>query len=460
MKMSKTEMLLHSITRLLRRDATSHIKRLLEKSHPSEIAAVVRQLPTEDGMAVMLELKDMENEPETFVELEGKFLQAYIEHTDNKAHVAEIMHRLPEDEVAALLSDIDDDVAVEILSLTKESTQEEVTEILQYGEDTCGRNMAVNVFSLNQNMKAKEAIEAIQNSDNIESIFYVYIVDDFTRLVGVVSLRQILQVKPSRDIKEIMTRDVVKVNVFDKQERAAQLVEEYNFVSLPVVDDTGHLLGMVTVDDVIDYIRDEAQEEVMNMAGVEAEAIDDFSYFRSFLSRIIWFGLLFLGGILSSEIILYFFPDLPEAILPLCFAPLVLRLGGSASTQITTLTQQAVLNVEIEHERALRALWGQIFVMTLVSILLALWLTIYGVLRFQQLPVVPLGIGVGLVMVTVFAMLIGLIVPIIFEKLRFDSLKASSRFIHFLMDGFSLLVFFQFLMFWHEHREEVAQFLY
>ncbi len=440
-------MLHHSITRLLNRNADANIRRILEKSHPSEIAAVIRELPDEDGVHVIGQIKDTNQEPETFVELEGKFVQTYIDITSDKAHIAKVMQELPEDEVAALLAELEEETKEEILSLMKKSTKEEVTEILQYAEDTCGRIMAVNVHKFEQNIMAKEAISQIQNTKNVESIYYIYVVDEDECIVGVISLRQLLQVQGSRKLKDFMSRDVVKMNVFDSQEKAANYVEEYNFVSLPVEDDEGKLVGMVTVDDVIDYIRDEAQDDVLQMAGVEAEAIEDFSYWRAFGSRTLWYGLLFIGGILCSEIILYYFKFFPKEIALLCFAPLVLRLGGSMATQTHTFVTQGILEVDIERSRAIKAFWGQIMITLLVAILLSVAVFSYSYFRFENLMMFSLGLGLGVVMVTVISISIGLLIPLIFQKLNFDPQPASSRFIHFLMDAISLLVYFRFLLF-------------
>lgn len=450
MKVNRTKILFDTINRLSRRDATEHIRRLLLKSHPSEIAAVVRQLPgEEDGVDLMVKIKDSDKEPLTFVELESHFFKTYLEQTDDKVHVAEVLQKLPEDEAAALLSAFDEEIRQEILSLMKGSIQEEVKEILQYADETCGRIMAINTFHLNQNVTSREAIEQIQKSSHMESLFYIYVVDESEKLTGVVSLRQVLQVEPDRKLKDFMIRDVVRVNVYDSQERAAHFVEEYNFVSLPVVDDDGRLVGVVTVDDVLDYIRDEAQEEVLQMAGVEPEALGDFSYVRAFWFRVLWYGLLLIGGILCSEIILYFFSGYPKTIIYLSFAPLILRLGGSIATQNITFIHQGIISKEIERSRAFKALWGQNLITLLVAVFLALLVTAYGCLRLSHHILIPLGMGFSLMIVVLVSILVGLFMPFIFQRVRFDSLKASSRFVHFLMDALSLYVFFLILSIWN-----------
>jgi magnesium transporter len=448
-------MLLESISRLSRRSANAHIRRLLLKSHPSEIAEVIRHLSLDEGIKVLNHIKNSKQEPQTFAELEGGFLQTYLEHTSDKVHVAEVLQKLPEDETAGLLADVDEEQAQEILSLMHGETQEEVKEILQYGEDTCGRIMAVNVFALDQGLTAKEAISEIQQSSNLESLFYVYIIDEFENLVGVVSMRQVLQVEPERKLKDFMNREMVRANVYDSQEKAANYVEEYNFVSLPVVDDQGKLVGMVTVDDVIDYIRDEAQDEVLQLAGVEPEAIDDFSYSRAFWSRLLWFGLLFIGGILSSEIILHFFASYPREFIYLCFVPLVLRMGGSVATQCITFVHQGIINVDIEKSRAKKALWGQNFITFLVVVFLGGVVFSYAYFRLDNDMWFSISLSLALLLVSFVSMLLGTALPFAFNRIKFDSLLASSRFVHFLMDALSLYVYFQFLWLWQENHISV-----
>lgn len=448
MKINKSQMLLDSVVRLLRRDASSHIKRLLAKSHPSEIAFVVRQLSEADAIIVVNQIRDSEKESPAFAELGGKFIETYVGRTGDKEHIASVLNRLPKDEAAQLLAEAGEEAAQEILSLMSQSSQQGVSELLEYGEETCGRIMAVNVFALNQNFTAGEAIQEIQKGQNLESLFYIYIIDDYRNLVGVVNMRQLLQVNPQRALKDFMTPDVIAVNRYDSQERAAHLVEEYNFVSLPVVNDEGRLMGMVTVDDVIDYIRDEAQEEVLQLAGVEPEAIEDFSLWRALGSKLGWYGLLFLGGVLCSEIILYFFRHFPREVAYLCFAPLVLRLGGSVATQSVTMVYQGILSRDVERGRAVKALWGQSGMALAVAFFLAVAIFVYAHFRFANPLHVPLGLATGLVVVTLFSTVAGLVLPFVFHHVRFDPLQASSRFVHFLMDALNLLVFFKFLRLW------------
>lgn len=458
MKINKSELLLHSVTRLLRRDANANIKRLLVKSHPSEIAAVVRQLSDDEGVQVMVQLAGTEKEVDTFVELEGKFLETYLLQTENHTHVAEVLGKMAEDEAAGLLAELDDELAQKLISLLKGDAREEVNEILQYGEETCGRIMAVNVLCMHKDKTAADAINEIQKSSGLESLFYIYIVDDLEKLVGVVSLRQILQVRPDRVLKSFMTQELIYVNVYDSQEKAADFVEEYNFVSLPVVDDEGVLVGLVTVDDVIDYIRDEAQEEVLQLAGVEPEAIEDFSYWRSFTARAFWYGLLFIGGVFCSEIVLHFFSNFPKETVFLCFAPLILRLGGSLSIQSMTIIDQGILNRDIERSRAVKAVWGQHGITLFVVLLLAIAVFAYGQLRIVSDVITPLGLSLGLVAVSLFAIGAGSLLPFIFDKLKMDPLQSSSRFVHFLMDALSLLIFFQFLWMWESRLAVMANY--
>lgn len=448
MEVKKAEILLDTIKRLTRRNARTNIRRLLLKSHPSEVAGVIRQLPDHEGVGLISEIRGSDIEAETFSELGGSFLETYLSRADDKSHIAEVLQRLPEDEAAKLLADIDKELTAEIMGLMHVGTQAEVAEILQYDENTCGRIMAVNVFTLNQNLTAREAINEIQNTSSPESLFYIYVIDDFENLVGVISLRQLLQVDKEFKLADFMIRDVIRVHAYQTQEEAAHYIEEYNYVCLPVVNETGKLIGMVTVDDIIDYIRDEAQDDVLQMAGVEKEAIEDFSFKRAFLSRGFWYLLLFVGGVLTSELIISFFPNFPESIYLLSFAPLVLRLGGSIATQTSTFLHQGVLSDDIERGRAVRALWGQNAVTLAVSGLLATATFLFSILFHPGLTAYALGVSLGLMVVALCAMILGHVVPYLSAKIRVDSFKVSSRFFHFTMDVLSLLIFFVFVWRW------------
>jgi magnesium transporter len=449
MRVKKSKILYDSITRLLRRRAHGNIRRMLLKSHPSEIASVVRQFPTEEAILLMEEIRDSDVEAKTFSELESAFLGSYLSARDDKVHMAEVLQKLPDDEAAALLADLPSLLVQEILSLMKGSTQAEVNEILQYAENSCGRIMAVNVTPLNQDSTAAQAIGHIQSQPHTESLFYLYVTDEFGTLVGVVSLKQLLQVEGRRSLKEFMVREVVKVNVYDSQVKAADCIEEYNFVSLPVVDDSGKFMGMVTVDDVIDVIREEAQDEVLEMAGVEPEALEDFSFWRALSARGFWYALLYLGGILSSELILHFFANFSDRIFVLCFAPLAMRLGGSIAFQGMTFVNQGIFNTGMDRGRATQALWGQNVVTLTMGLALSVAVSCYIFFRFDHFDYIAIIMGLSLFFVAVVSALVGIILPFLFRFLRLDPLRASTRFVHFLMDGVSLVIFFKFsLKFW------------
>jgi magnesium transporter len=451
MEIKKSDILLDTVMRLSRRGAHSHIRRLLLKSHPSEVAGVIRQMTDHEGVGLLEQIRNSDVEAKTFSELGGPYLKTYFSLHDDKQHIAEILQRLPEDEAAALLSDLSEDTVKEIMGLMQTTVQAEVSEILEYEEGTCGRIMAVNVLALNQNLTAREAIDAIQRASTPESLFYIYVIDDYENLVGVISLRQLLQRDKNLKLTDIMIRDVVKVTAYQSQEEAAHYIEEYNFVCLPVVNEEGKLAGMVTVDDIIDFIRDEAQDDVLHMAGVEEEAIDDFSYLRAFTSRGFWYFLLLAGGLLSSELILHFFPHFPEEIYLISFGPLALRLGGSIATQTSTFFHQSILNDDIEHGRATRALWAQNWVTIVVAVFLSLCALLYTKLRFPNRMQASIGTALGLLAVTSFSLFIGLAVPYLADKLKLNSLKVSSRFFHFTMDALSLWIFFYFVWRWHHY---------
>lgn len=452
MEFKKSEILLATVKRLTRHSAPAHLKRLLIKSHPSEIAAVVRQLPDDDGVDLMSHIRGHGVEAGTFLELGGSFIETYLslhEHKpEEKKHIAEVLQKLPEDEAAHLLDNIAEDEAREIMSLMHAGTQQEVEEILEYEAGTCGRIMAVNVFALNQNLAAREAIAMIQKTETQESLFYIYVVDDYENLLGVVSLRQLLQVSQDMHLKDFMKREVISVNLYQSQEEAATLIEEYNFVCLPVVDEQGKFRGMVTVDDIIDYLRDEAQDDVLQMAGVVKDDIEDFSFFGGISSRALWYVLLIFGGILSSEIILCFFHGFPREVALLCFSPLVMRLGDSIATQTSTFVCQSLISQDIERGRALRAFWGQNLVTFLMGFMLSAGVFVYIWMRFDHQIKFSLGIALGVVAVTLASIGVGLFVPLLASRLRLDPQKTSSRFVHFLMDVLTLVVFFTLFWLW------------
>jgi len=267
MPVDRSRILLDTAKRLLRRGATGHLHKIVNKTHAADLAAVFRFLTLREQEALFDLVDTVEQKALLFSELEEEILLKLIEDMPADK-IAEILEQMPNDDVADLLGKLSDDRAKALLDLMTKEGSEEVAGLLSYDAETAGGIMLPDFIALKEENTAKEAIEALQKEYvDIEMPFYLYVVDHHDKLAGVISLRQLVVVPPETKLRSIMATDVVSVQTNTDQEEVAKIVARYNVLAVPVVDESNTLVGIVTVDDVIDIIREEATEDILKMAG-------------------------------------------------------------------------------------------------------------------------------------------------------------------------------------------------
>ena len=263
---SRLQFLLESLRKLLRRNAISRVKKVLKKSRNEDVASVMRYLDESQRHQVFDLLASDQDRSETLSELdENLFIE--IVSARPVEHMSQIIALMSVDDQTNLLSHLSEDLKFEILSLLKPEDMAELKEMLDYDRETAAGIMSTEYFSLNEDSTCAEAIIALQDAEDVEMAFYIYVVDQKEKLTGVVSLRALLMNPPQTALNQIKTQDTISVTQDQDQEEVAKLAARYNLLALPVIDDKNKLLGIVTIDDVIDVIREEATEDILKMAG-------------------------------------------------------------------------------------------------------------------------------------------------------------------------------------------------
>ncbi|MDX1707349.1 MAG: magnesium transporter, partial [Desulfobacterales bacterium] len=303
MQTDRNKILLESIKRLLRRGATTHLSNIVTKTHAADLSVVFRSLSISQRHQLFHLITDVEQKGILFSELDVDTFLELIEEIELD-EIVEVFERMPNDDVADLLERLPVEKADAILEKMKKDESAEVEDLLQYENDTAGGIMTPDFIALAEDTTAKEAIKALQKEySEIEMPFYLYVVDDYGKLVGVSSLRQLVLVKPETPLKSFMATDVFSVQTDMDQEEVAKIVARYDILAVPVVDDANRLVGIVTVDDVIDIFRREATEDILKMAGVGEEFVETKSVLKSTRIRLPWLFASCVGGIMAFFII-------------------------------------------------------------------------------------------------------------------------------------------------------------
>src|ERR671911_961186 len=297
----RIDVVLDSVKRLLRIGATANLLNLLQKQHPADLAQVFGSLLDTERQAVFSLLVErsgrlaMEAVSEMGPEEGAKLLTGR-----SAEEIARLLQEIPSDDAAALMNYLPEELSTEVLELMRRRESGQVESLLEYGEQTAGRIMNPQVFALSEDLTVGEAITALQSNRDVEMVFYLYVVDDRRHLVGVTSLRRLLLVAPSTPLKRIMTADIISARVDTDQEEVARQVASYNLLAIPVVDEENKLVGVITVDDVIDVIKEEATEDIYRLAGVAGDERAFTPAGESFRKRLAWLGIKLVKAFVAA----------------------------------------------------------------------------------------------------------------------------------------------------------------
>jgi magnesium transporter len=441
------QLLLESLQKLVRRGADAHVARLLKKARPEDVAIVLRFLDDRHHGKIFDLLPSDEARAETLGELDIHLLQALVEGYPVDA-LARLIGMMSADDQADVLSELPDTLRQQLLDLLKPADAEEVEDLLGYHEETAGGIMSPDFFALPSSTTAAEAISALQaaDQDDIETAFYIYAVNAHGHLVGVVSLRALVINPAAKTLGEIMATDVISVDVGTDQEEVAKLAARYNLLAVPVVDESNRLVGIVTIDDVIDVIREEATEDMLRMTGVDETAFEGYSVFKNVKTRAPWLFATWLGGLLASVLIGVFEAELERTVALAAFIPIVLGMGGNVGTQTATIMVRGLATGRVSHGIGMRYLMRETGVGVALGVLYGVLLAVYAVARYASGddPVLPLAATVGLsILVSMSAAAtVGATTPLVFSRLNIDPAVATGPIVTTTVDIVGILAYF------------------
>jgi magnesium transporter len=442
MAVDRTRILLDSSKRLLRRGATAHLHKIVNKTHAADLADAYRFLTPSEQRAIFDHIEGVEQKALFFSELEEELLLGLIEDMPPEK-ITEILEQMPNDDVADLLGKLGDDRAKTLLDLMTKEGSEEVEELLGYDAQTAGGIMLPDFIALKEETPARDAIKALQRDYvDIEMPFYLYVVNDHDNLVGVISLRQLVVVPPDTTLKSIMATDVVSVQTDTDQEEVAKIVARYNVLAVPVVDENNALVGIVTVDDVIDIIREEATEDILKMAGAGEGFVESQSLLKSTRIRLPWLLASWIGGIIAFVIIGHFESSLNKLVYLAAFIPIIMGMGGNIGTQSSTIVVRGLATGRLDVKQIGEVVLKELAIGFLLGFVYGLLLGLVVHLRYDMW---LLGVTVGLAVASsmTIAALVGSLVPMVFARINIDPAVATGPFVTTSIDILSVFLYFQ-----------------
>ena len=428
---SRFDVILDSVGRLLRRGAIGHLERMVSKMHPADVAKVLHHLNSAQEKRTVFELiKPDGNKAQVLSEMdEGDIGETLTDAP--AADIAMLIRDLPDDDQAYVLTCLPEDRSQEILKLMKPEDSAEVQDLLQYESRTAGAIMTTEYFSLPEGTTAEEAIHKLQGAKDIGNVFYVYVTDRDEKLVGVLSLRELLQVTPHTRVGTMIKREVISVATDTDQEEVAKLVARYNLLAIPVVDKDNALVGIITVDDVVDIIHDAATEDMLKMSGTKSEEEEDLLHspvIKSLRLRVPWLLTNLLGSMVSGGILWYFRHTIQEVVALVTFIPVIAAMGGNVGLQSSTLVIRGLATGEIELSDVRKVFLRQVTIGFLISLLCGVVALAAAAVMHINLTL-GLVVGVAMVCALVVSTAMATIMPVILKRYGVDPAVAAGPFV-------------------------------
>jgi magnesium transporter len=407
------------------------------------MAWVFRHLAPEDRKKVFNIITQTEMVGEFLSEVDEAIMLDLVEDLTPKFMVA-VMSEMASDDVADLLEALPEEKANEIRQLMVKEDREEVDELLQYHPETAGGLMSPDFMALDGELSAGDAIKIVQErSEESEMSFYLYITHGEGQLAGVISLRELLLHPPYRQLKNIMNSTVTSVATDTDQEEVAHVISQYNILAVPVVDSNYKLVGIVTVDDIIDVIREEATEDFLRMAGAGKDSeILLKSTLDNAMTRAPWLFASWIGGVMAMLIIAYFHDELQKVLALAAFIPVVIGMGGNIATQSSTIIIRGIATGRVNMQELSKVVFKEMRVGLILGTVYGLFLGVLAFFGYAETQYLGLVVGISVLFVMTMAATVGTFVPLILKRLDFDAAIATGPFVTTSIDILGVLAYF------------------
>ena len=437
---TKKKRLIETIDRLYHRDARSSLQKMLGRLHPADLAAILDDLPPEHMVDIFHVLDDKALASEVFGQM-NQGLRQRVMTESSPTQLASLLERLPPDDLADLIGDLPEDQRTELMALLGRDSKAEVETLLKYDPNSAGGIMTTDIFSLPHSLTVEQAIDNIRGREAVEMVFYLYLTDEDRRLVGVVSLRQLLLSRPNTVLHNIMNRRVMSVTTDTDQTTVALLVDKYRLLAVPVVDADNVLVGMVTVDDVIEVIEEETTRDMLKMAGTSESETLTHSALKIAWIRLPWLLAAFIGGLAATAVIGGYEEILEQVLVLSAFLPVIMGMAGNVGVQSATVAVRGLATGAIDVRDTVPLVFKEFRVGLALGAFYGVILALYGYFMHNSL---QLGQVVGLTILgnMTGAALLAVLLPMLFQRLKVDPAVATGPFVTTAIDILGVLNYF------------------
>ncbi|WKZ70655.1 MAG: magnesium transporter [Melioribacteraceae bacterium] len=429
-----------NISTLIENQADKNLLSILADLHPADLGEIINHLDFEDAVYTF-KLLDHETAGEVLTELDENLREKLLAEIETD-HIVNIVDQLDSDDATDIVSDLPEQIQEHVLDKIDKEYSEDVKQLLKYPEDSAGGIMNSDFIFVYESQLVKDAIEEVRkNAEEIDNIYYIYVLKDDHKLVGTVSLKSLLTNPLDKPLSGVMEEDLLYVTPDVDQEEVARIIEKYDLVAIPVVDENMIMLGRITIDDVVDVINEEASEDLQRIAGLSEEEEYSDSSFRISRIRLPWLVVALIGQMLSAVVLASFEASLEKMIIATFFIPIVMAMGGSTGTQAAIVMVKSLTESEFWISDSFSRLFKEFRVALINATVCGAILLLVSHFFFENEIRFSFVLTVALFVIMTNATMVGAIIPIGFKKFGVDPAIATGPFVTTMNDILGLIIY-------------------
>ena len=432
---------IEKIARLIEENNSAELSLIIADLHIADIAEIIDDLSI-DNAHFLFDLIEEEKSAPVLVELEDDTLEEILSDLTAKEIAEEVIDNLESDDAADIIGKLSQDKKEEVLALIEDIERaSDINDLLTYPEDTAGGLMAKELIKVNENWTTIQCLKEMRKqAEDLKEVYTIYVVDDNDKLLGILSLRKLLLIEQSTAIKDIIFTEIISVKATEDDEHVANIMNKYDLIALPVVDDLNRLIGRITIDDVMDVAKDEAEKDYQMASGISEDVESSDTAWELTRARLPWLLIGMIGGLLGAKVIGIF--DLSGDNFELAFfIPLIAAMGGNVGVQSAAIVVQGLANDSLKMENIFQKLVKELGVGLLNGIICSI-IILGAAFSLGYSLALSLTVSISLFAVIVFAAVFGTFIPLTLEKYNIDPALATGPFITTVNDVLGLFIYF------------------
>ncbi len=441
MKFELNREFIDKLRELIEQNQAKEVLGMLDGLHPADIAEVMEELNTEEAKFLYLQL-DGDVASDVLVEIPENDRKRFLKVLPPEVIAHQFIEFMESDDAADIVGDLEEEKKEAVLQEIEDKEQAgDIADLLEYDEDSAGGLMAKELVVVNENWTVQTCLKEISiQAEEIDEIYYVYVVDDDNILKGILSLKKLILKPTQTKVKNLIIEDVHAVKTDTEQEEVAQIMEKYDLVALPVVDHIGRLKGRITIDDVVDVIREEAEKDYQMVSGISGDVESGDKVWHLTRARLPWLLIGLLGGILGARVLGVYEGALKENAAVALFIPLIAAMAGNVGVQSSSIVVQTIASGARDFDSFGKKLLKELSVSLITALVFATLIFSYNFF-FDAAKALTMAVSISLFIVIVFASMFGTVIPLVLNRFKIDPALATGPFITTLNDILGLILY-------------------